>query len=111
MVGRLSLGERVQGARVVLMNDAINKRENVQAVLAAAGLSEQAANLAMYSAHRTGRGVIGYFDSREEAQALLAKIAKLGEEAELPSALVVTCEDCEFYKADSPADSAGAADA
>jgi len=108
MVGRLALGEKVSGARVVLFNDPINKREKVQAVLAACGLSEQAANLAMYAAHRTGRGVIGYFDEEEEALTLVRAIAKFGKELELPSALTIQCEECTFYKgstdnADEPA--------
>ena len=53
MLERRSLGERVKGARVVLFNDSINKRENVQAVLSKAGLSEAASSLAMLSAHKT----------------------------------------------------------
>ena len=47
MIERRALGEPVRTARVVLWNDSINKRERVAAVLAAAGLSEQAAGLAM----------------------------------------------------------------
>eukprot|EP00966_Prymnesium_polylepis_P314279 7262618-Prymnesium_polylepis.1 len=39
---RRALGEQVAGVRVVLLNDGVNKRERVAAVLAAAGLSEQA---------------------------------------------------------------------
>ena len=54
ILSRAALGELVSGARVVLLNDDINKRERVQAVLSAAGLSESAANLAMYQVHRTG---------------------------------------------------------
>lgn len=96
MLERRSLGERVKGARVVLFNDSINKRENVQAVLSKAGLSEAASSLAMLSAHKTGRGVIGYFEDPEEAKALVYKIAELGRE--LPSALIVAAETCSFYK-------------
>ena len=101
MLERRSLGQRVKGARVVLFNDSINKRENVQAVLAKAGLSEQASLIAMISAHKTGRGVIGYFEKADEAKALVAKIGSLGKE--LPSALIVTAEACDFFKtADEP---------
>ena len=108
MVGRLSLGEKVNGARVVLFNDAINKRENVQTVLAAAGLSDSAASLAMQSAHKTGRGTIGYFDTQEEAEALVKKIWELGKE--LPSALIVMAEKCDFYKQSGPSNAPADAD-
>ena len=67
---RRALGEAVDGVRVVLLNDGVNKRERVAAVLAAAGLSEQAASFAMLSAHKTGRGVLGFFETVAEAEAL-----------------------------------------
>ena len=41
LVERRALGEEVDGMRVVLLNDGVNKRERVAAVLAEAGLSEQ----------------------------------------------------------------------
>lgn len=96
MLERRSLGERVKGTRVVLFNDNTNKRENVQAVLAKAGLSEQAATFAMMAAHKTGRGVIGYFEDADEAKALVSKIGELSKV--LPTALIVTAEACDFYK-------------
>lgn len=65
-------------------------------MLVASGLSEQAAEMAMYSAHRTGRGVIGYFEDADDATALVEKIAQLGK-AQLPSALIVTSEPCRFH--------------
>ena len=52
--------------------------------------------MAMYSAHRTGRGVIGYFEDADDATALVEKIAQLGK-AQLPSALIVTSEPCRFH--------------
>ena len=67
---------------------------------------EQAANLAMYSAHRTGRGIIGYFDERTEAEAPVKRIAELGQKA-LPSALIVTCEECEYHKAPAASEEDG----
>ena len=108
MIDRRSLGEPISGARVVLFNDPINKRENVQKVLAAAGLSDQAANLAMYSAHRTGRGIIGYFDKPEDARALVKQIAELGKE--LPSALIISAEECDFYRQPVNGDGGGGAE-
>ena len=102
---------QVRGARVVLLNDSINKRENVQAVLGAAGLSEQASAIAMLSAHKTGRGVIGYFEDPEEAKKLVSEINRLGMLADgglgLPAALKVTCEECDFYKGNNKDTAAG----
>ena len=48
------------------------------------------------AAHKAGRGVIGYFEDADEAKALVSKIGELGKE--LPSALIVTAEACDFYK-------------
>ena len=54
LIERRTLGEEVNGVRIVLMNDGVNKRERVAAVLAEAGLSEEASAFAMLSAHKTG---------------------------------------------------------
>lgn len=115
MVERRSLGEEVNGMRVVLRNDGVNKRERVAAVLEAAGLSEQASSLAMLSAHKTGRGVIGFFETEDEAEALREKLvgidkrsqaawlADSGAEGEGPAArwaqdLIFETEPCNFYR-------------
>jgi len=107
MLDRRGLGEQVKGFRVCLLNDSINKRERVQAVLNAAGLSDQAAALAMLSAHKTGRGVIGYFADAAEAEALQVTIAELGKE--LPAPLGIIAEPCDFYqKSEATVDQAAA---
>jgi len=114
LVERRTLGEQVDGVRVVLRNDGVNKRERVAAVLAAAGLSEQAASLAMLSAHKTGRGVIGFFETEVEAEALRQKLMAIDKrsqevwlsgvsEGEGPAArwaqdLLFEAEPCKFYK-------------
>ena len=98
------------------VNDGVNKRERVAAVLAEGGLSAQASNLAMLSAHKTGRGVIAFFDSAEEAEALrqrLVAIAKRSQAAWLADGaaegdgpgvgrwaqdLIFETEPCSFYR-------------
>jgi len=114
LVSRRALGEGVEGVRVVLRNDGVNKRERVASVLALAGLSEQAASLAMLSAHKTGRGVIGVFETAEEAAALCARLVEIdkgsqvdwladGANGDGPGArwaqdLTFESEPCQFYR-------------
>ena len=88
-------GEKREGWRVVLLNDPFNKREKVQQVLCDAGLSASAANLAMLSAHKSGRGTVGFFkaDEADEAQALVSALEDRG--------LLVRSEAWEYYADDA----------
>jgi len=127
LVERRSLGVQTDGVRVVLLNDGVNKRERVAAVLAEAGLSDQASSFAMLSAHKTGRGVIGVFETAEEAEALrqaLLAIDKRSQAAWLadsadgdgPAAkwaqdLRFEAEPCHFYRKEvGSAEEAGSAE-
>lgn len=114
---RRALGEEVEGVRVVLLNDGVNKRERVAAVLAEAGLSQQASSFAMLSAHKTGRGVIGFFGTPEEAEALRESLVDIdkrsqadwlagnadggGPASRWATDLIFEAEPCTFYKKDT----------
>ena len=92
----------VPGARVVLRNDPFNKRAMVQRVLSESGLSAEAASIAMLGAHNTGRGVIGVFTAREEAEDLANMIAVVGSRYELPAPLLIEVEPCKVYQPEPP---------
>lgn len=49
------------------------------------------------SAHRTGRGIIGYFDTAEDATELVKRLSELGR-AQLAANLIVTWEPCDVYR-------------
>jgi len=124
LVERRALGKEVQGVRVVLRNDGVNKRERVAVVLSEAGLSEQAASFAMLSAHKTGRGVIGFFETAEEAEALRQKLAAIDKRSQAkwlagsadgggPASrwaqdLVFESEPCNFYRKEQGTNEQGA---
>eukprot|EP00966_Prymnesium_polylepis_P292947 6766213-Prymnesium_polylepis.1 len=63
----------------------------------------------MLSAHRTGRGIVGYFETAEEAEALRATLVRLDGESQARWAgfaqdLQLEAEPCHFYKAAEGAD-------
>ena len=97
ILARQALGEKLAGKRVVLLNDSVNKRERVQEVLTEAGLSEQAANFAMLAAHKSGRGVVGYFKQGEGAAAEALRVALEDR------GLLVAVEPWEYYAGDEAA--------
>ena len=66
----------VTSLRVMLFNDQFNTRARVAAALIGAGLSPQAAESAMVSAHTTGRGLVKEYPV-EESEAAVKLSAEL----------------------------------
>jgi len=75
--------EAYRGLRLVLFNDAFNRRQRVESVLKSAGLSEGEARKTMMDAHTSGRGVVRVFEAegmdqtlfQEKAEAMRAELA------------------------------------
>ena len=69
---RQSIGKRKRGWRVVLLHEEgfqeAQRSARVRQVLAASGLSEEAAQFVLVAAHRTGRSVVRYTQLEEDAQ-------------------------------------------
>ena len=72
LLWRQSIGKRKRGWRVVLLHEEgfqeAQRSARVRQVLAASGLSEEAAQFVLVAAHRTGRSVVRYTQLEEDAQ-------------------------------------------